>query len=204
MKDNISPEEKLLRLIRGQKKAGLTIEDKCTPVLHGAALKLKAASAGMSRQVLPFAQLSVVIRPLFLFSFLFLLFSFVYPFIGLGRLKVSRPLEGKAVDLQITQPRDIKPLETYLQGVSKRQIFGTMAAEEVQIPLGAVDTDITKDINLVGIISGEVSQAAIEDKKTQKTYYVSKGQSIGEFQVEDIQEGKIILNFNGQRVELNL
>ena len=66
------------------------------------------------------------------------------------------------------------------------------------------NTDLVKQLNLVGIIAGENPQAVIEDKNTQKTYYLNKGQFLGEIQLEDILEGKIIINHKGQRFELYL
>lgn len=61
-----------------------------------------------------------------------------------------------------------------------------------------------QDLSLMGIISGDNPQAAIQDKKTQKVYYVSKGESVADFLIEDIQDGKIILGYKGQRYELRL
>jgi type II secretory pathway component PulC len=67
-----------------------------------------------------------------------------------------------------------------------------------------VGTELMKEINLLGVISGANPQAVIEDKKSGKTYYVTEGQMIGDFQVEEIGYGKIILNYNGQKFELNI
>ena len=71
-------------------------------------------------------------------------------------------------------------------------------------PAIAANVDLLKDITLVGIITGANPQAVIEDKKSLKNYYVTKGQFIGQMQVEDIQEGKIIINYKGQKYELYL
>lgn len=102
------------------------------------------------------------------------------------------------------QERGLKSYEFYEASLKGRPLFGGVSAAVPEPARTALDVDITKVINLVGIISGANPQAVIEDKKTQKTYYVSQGQWIGEFQLEEILEGKIVLNQNGQRFELSL
>jgi type II secretory pathway component PulC len=137
-------------------------------------------------------------------SCLYLLFSFIYPFIFLRKVGLPDISKEKGPTVDIGAKSEGKPLEEYLQGISGKQIFSSVPSAGVAGPASGVSADLVKDINLVGIITGDNPQAIIEDKKAQKTYYLNKGQYIGEFLVEDIQEGKIILNFNGQRFELHL
>jgi len=42
----------------------------------------------------------------------------------------------------------------------------------------------------------------IEDKTEKKTYFLKKGDKIKEFEIEDILENKVILNFKGKKIEL--
>ena len=91
-----------------------------------------------------------------------------------------------------------------MEGVRQRRIFGNILVQQAGIANAAANADLIKKINLVGIIAGENPQAIIEDKDARKTYSVTKGQAIGEFRVEDIQEGKIILEYRGQRYELSI
>ncbi|MCM8789708.1 MAG: hypothetical protein NC916_01615, partial [Candidatus Omnitrophica bacterium] len=67
-----------------------------------------------------------------------------------------------------------------------------------------IDLEATKDLKLLGIIFGDNPQAIIEDAKNQKTYYLNREQSIGDFIVEDIRDGKVILDYQGQKFELYL
>jgi hypothetical protein len=89
--------------------------------------------------------------------------------------------------------------------VERRNIFGTPArdAEDVPVPKVA-GVDSVRDIGLVAILSGDNPQAALEDKSSQKVYYVTPGQFIGDIQVEAIKEGKVLLNDKGTRYELFL
>jgi type II secretory pathway component PulC len=191
MNDNISPEEKLLRLIRGKKEKDLkTYPQKPTyPSIQ---------------KGLPFLPLKKLIWLAFGASCIYLIASFIYPWVALKEIKLPKTTPQKVIAPKIEPRQQIKPYESYLEGIKDRQIFSGSTTSDTEKPLSSVSLDLIKDISLVGIISGENPVGIIEDKKTQKTYYLSKGQFMGEFQVEDIKEGKIILNYKGQRFELYL
>lgn len=215
MKDNISPEEKLLRLIRGQKKPQDALIDKKTTSevsdlkpLSGIELKqsqrAKFSIYPLIKKYLSFLYIRKIIWFGFLVSCLYLIICLIYPWVGLRKIRLPQIEPGKIIESKKELKDQIKPYEFYLEGMRNRQIFSSKSSQETERSLSSVNADLVKDINLVGIISGENPQAIIEDKKTQKTYYVTKGQFVGEMQVEDIQEGKIILNYKGQRFELYL
>lgn len=191
MKDNISPEEKLLRLIKGAKNT----EEK--PVI-------RKPIQSFSSSYLTSSNIHKSIYVLFAVSLVCLLASFIYPWVGLKKIRLPDISEERTKDKLSISKRETKPYEFYFEGLKRRQIFAASSVHGAGISTVAGQAGSIKDINLVGIISGENPQAIIEDKKTQKTYYVTKGQLIGEFQVEDIQEGKIILNSQGQRFELSI
>lgn len=61
------------------------------------------------------------------------------------------------------------------------------------------------DLILSGIVSdGERLQAVITDKKKHYTYFVYKGDFVGEFKIEDIFESKIIVSFGEEQLEIHL
>lgn len=199
MKDNISPEEKLLRLIRGKKKQDLVIEKQ-----QAVKPAFRYSIYSLAQKYLTFLDLRKFIFLAFIGSLIYLVISLLYPWFGLKNIKLPKLTPEKIVKMEIEQKGEVRPYEFYEKGMGGRQIFGQAAGQEAGAPASAANTDLLKDINLVGIISGDNPQAIIEDKKSQKAFYLSKGQFIGEFQLEDIQEGKIILNYNGQRYELYL
>ena len=145
-----------------------------------------------------------VILIILVLSCIYLVFAFIYPFIFLRTVKLPVVAKDSNAGLEAMPNIEQKPLEEYLQGLGDKQVFGSGGSTGVIGPASGLSAELIKDINLVGIIAGDTPQAIIEDKKSQKTYYLNKGQFIGEFQLEDIQEGKIILNFNGQRFELHI
>lgn len=217
MKDNIPPEEKLLRLIRGQKQ-----QSKVTAALPAAELSVSTAvKAAASYPKVTLAQwqaLTNVVKKRFLFlnnkkiiwlsliaCGLYLIASLVYPWVGLEKIKLPQIAHNKDNLLRRTLKQNIKPYEFYLKGIEGRQIFVSHSTQEAPTStIAQAGTDLMKDLSVVGIISGESPQAIIEDKKTQKTYYVNKGQFIGQVQIADILEGKIIVNYQGQKFELYL
>lgn len=205
MKDASSPEDKLLRLIRNSKKppaAPARKEEAPKPkgpgnINAGSALGAKTATAKFR----PFFDAHTTLVWMFVACGAYLVWNLVYPLVGLRNIRLPKPSENPIEEKQ-NKKSSAKPLEEYLEAVKGRRLFSGAAAAQDAAPINVANVDLMKDINLVGIISGDNPQAVIEDKKAQKTYYVTKGQFIGEMQVEDIQKGKIIINYAGQKYEL--
>jgi type II secretory pathway component PulC len=209
MLDNVSPEEKLLRLIRGQKKeekAAKKTEGEPAPspaVIEVRPVAQEAIQPSLKKYLtLPTIQKAVAV--LTGIASLILAASFIYSWFGLKTIRLPKVKPEDTLAASALPKQEGKPFEAYLSQIKGRTIFGGVVAQEGSTPMAGINVDLAKDINLVGIVAGENPQAIIEDRKTQKTYYVTKGQFIGELQVEEIQEGKIILNYRGQRFELYL
>jgi len=96
-----------------------------------------------------------------------------------------------------------KPYSYYSKDIGSRDIFKPV----VQGNKGAVDRgrqSIKEKFSLIGVITGEELQAAIEDKSASKTYFVFKGDYIDDVLVEDILVNKVILDYRGEKFELML
>ncbi len=206
MSDTLSPEEKLLRLIKG---AGRHAAEHKTAVRAAAAPA--EASVARPAEALPakgprkaVAWQHIVLRVLLaalIGSGIYLAFALVYPFFAFGPVPAA-PLTPEPGADQTQSAR--QPVEYYTQAPLARQLFSGEESSGASGLAGVATADILKEISLVGIISGDNPQAVIEDKRSQKTLYVAKGQSVGAFLVAEILEGKIILNYKGQRYELYL
>jgi len=214
MADNISPEERLLRLIRKEKKqevntpGGAAISTDKNKVPSTTALKPPVvAPAGITREKYPYPVFNQrIIRITFGLSCIYFVLSLIYPLVGLRRIKLPQVPKEKGPEALVQTKEQIKPFEFYLEGITKRQLFSSVSGQQdiAGAPQDAQSLDLIKDLNLVGVVSGKTPQAIIEDKRVQKTYYLSKGQFISNFMVEDIQQGKVILSYKGQRFELYL
>jgi type II secretory pathway component PulC len=222
MKDSPSPEEKLLKLIRGEKKQKVTsvaisqeaVVDKKiisqvpqvkpqvkskVPTLAQVKFTPHQFGAGFTPQGINKLMIVIIVA-----SIIFLIAAFMYPIFGLSKVKLPAVTKEEGSLATQEAEADVKPLESYLEGLKSKQIFSAASTQEASTtPTSASNTmDLIKDISLVGIITSDPPQAVIEDKKTQKTYYLSNGQSIGDLKVEDIKEGKVILNYLGTNYEL--
>ncbi len=202
MPNNIAPEEKLLRLIRGQKKK------EPGPEIAAASASPKSHQQTafiLLRQYLTFFNGQKTIKICFAISCIFLLYSFIYPLFGLRKIHLPKVTPQKIAIDKLDLPQPDRPYEFYSEKLKGRPLFGqTAGSKDNSASLALTESISIKDISLLGIISGDNPQAILEDKKSRKTYYVSKGQFVGDFQLEDIQEGKIILNSRGQRYELQI
>ncbi len=208
MKPDFSPEERLLKLIRHPKKQNIAIEKKSPSIALDLNPVFRPSIYTSMQKYLSFVYLQKIILLIFIAVGSYFIVSFIYPWIGYKKIILPPITQEKIMGSEIeSNKQEVKPYEFYLEGLKNRQIFGSSTLPETQAGASpAINTspDLTKDMNLVGIVSGNNPQAIIEDKKAGKTYYETKGQSIGEFQVEDIQEGKVILDYHNQRCELYL
>jgi type II secretory pathway component PulC len=212
MRDNNSPEEKLLKLIRGQKNPPQDIplikpQEEASAVTATYEKKRSFKSILRPPEVIKYLGLSYIIKKVIIlllgFSFLYVVLSFLYPFFGLQKIRMPKPLPLEVTKTKNIINKESMPYESYSGEIKKRNIFLNKGMGAASNPAVA-SADLVKNFNLIGIIAGNVPQAIIEDKTNNKVYYLNKGQYIGEFQVQDILEGKIILNYEGQSYELYL
>jgi hypothetical protein len=103
----------------------------------------------------------------------------------------------------------IRPPFDYFSGqAASRNIFAPVAKEEPQAAApkeeGPKLEEVKAQLSLLGVIGGASPQVIIEDKRTQKTYFLNKGSSFDDIEVDDILENKVILIYKGKQFELVL
>ena len=208
MNENNSPEEKLLKLIRGHKNQPPGQEKKAPVAVAQAAPEAQSNQKPPETFVVKSTQrvfnVKRALLGIFIITFFCLVITFIYPWLGLTRIKPTHPTETKPEQEAAGLKQATRSYDFYLQGMKDKRIFASVSTQNPEKPVNALSSDLLKDIALIGIISGENPQAIIEDKKTQETIYATKGQMIGEIRIEDIQEGKIIVNYKNERYELYL
>jgi hypothetical protein len=100
----------------------------------------------------------------------------------------------------------LKKLDYYLDKVKKRDIFRMGAEARPENALEAAPSskvaEATQNLRLVGISWSDDPDAMVEDTKTLKTFFVKKGQSIGDVKVENITREKVILRLDRELIEL--
>lgn len=198
MKEDISPEEKLLEII---KKGNDASSNK-----QGLKGKKSLLSVGYLKKIIVSIPLKSwlpgIIISLFVFSLLLLLLSVLFAFLppGINQLK---PADDKEIESQLTANEVRHPaIETYIDQIRKKDIFNSAAFKNDS--KSDLVLDGLKDIGLLGIINEEPKQAIIKDKTTGEIYYLKEGESLGEFKVSQILDGKIVVEYRQERFEIYL
>ncbi len=97
-----------------------------------------------------------------------------------------------------------RPFLYYLEIVQRRNIFSPIRLKEAKKP--EVDkgqlSEMTKDLKLVGISWGKEPIVMIEDKKAKKTYFLKKDDVVNKFKIDEVLEDRVILSYEGQKIEL--
>jgi hypothetical protein len=191
MNDNIAPEEKLLRLIRKGKKTDS-----------------KTAAKVLSAREKLLSPLKITLIAALGLSIIILAASVIYPFLGLKDIKLPQAKSKGLAEEETKEPQASEAAPSFNNSFQNNSMFNNIYYEDT--PSSGIEAnkdvnlDLIKDINLVGIISGDNPQAVIENKKVQKTYYLTAGQYLGEFRIDKIGEGKVTLDYKGQKFELYL
>ncbi len=201
MKDNLAPEEKLLRLIKGGEKPQITLLPKIKN------REARQANKARAPKFLAVFQAKRFIPLAFVLACAYLAVSFSWPLIFTRKAELPA-IEAENIPADRPEPaKAVKPLDYYLGQVRGRRVFANEFNQQppaAEKPASAAGADLIKGINLVGIIAGENPQVAIEDLKSRRTYYVNKGQSVGDLTIDEIKEGKVIIDYKGQKFELYL
>ncbi len=104
----------------------------------------------------------------------------------------------------------LKALPYYKEKVGSRDLFrlGAKEAAAAQTPVAQEDAAkkqqeaILSKYKLVGISWSDNPDAMIENTGEQKTYFVKRGQMLDGIKVAGIFRDKVVLNSNGQEIEL--
>lgn len=200
MKAQSLPEEKLLRLIKGEKP----LQSQATQPLLGHVDRQMRKQFLFSRHMsIPrLAGVNLAVPIGLLVSVLFLSYGLFQGFLSPVFLKRSLPVQEFSQTKEVFQA--VRPVEEYIAMTSGKHIFAQVSESGAAVLSAQAAVDEIQDISVIGIISGETPQAIIEDKKNQKTYYLVQGQSFGDITVDRIESGKVIVNSHGKQYELYL
>jgi len=213
---DISPEEKLLRLIKNKStskekdsraKAGIGAEGN-VPQETFAGLQSSAVSPKISQGLerINFNLINNILMILSSFLLLYILADFFF-FVPsyrseLQRLKRTIRQEGPDI-LDVVTPLPYSYYSAQLEG--KNLFKAAMIREDTagSIPKKEL-RDLIKNLTLMGIISEEEPQAIIEDKSTGKSYFLKKGELINGVKIVEIKSNKVVLEYEEQRFDLYL
>jgi hypothetical protein len=199
MKENISPEEKLLEIIR---KGNDVSPHKSVSPERMAFLSIALSLRKIIKSI-PFnTWLPAIIISLFVFSIVLLLLSFIFAFLPPGSKQLSL-VQDKEMLVESATNEILPPsVEAYIEVIRKKDIFNSASFMKDGKPDSAIDG--LKNIWLLGIITEEPKQAIIKDKTKEEIYYLKEGESLGEFKVSQILDGKIVVEYRGEGFEIHL
>ncbi|MCM8758095.1 MAG: hypothetical protein NC900_03570 [Candidatus Omnitrophica bacterium] len=99
-----------------------------------------------------------------------------------------------------------KSVESYLEKVSQRDIFNIVVEKTKPSTSPKPTTESTlealNNLKLVGISWSENPDAMIEDTKAMRTFFVKRGQMLGDFKIKAIYKDRVILSYGEQEFEL--
>jgi len=200
-RDDITPEEKLLHLIRGSNKKA----SKSEPKSERKASKSKEAKIVFaSAKSVNFALINKLILLAILVALLLFLFDLYFSAPETSTQLTTSRAKPKTISLE---EKEIKPLSYYQKEISKRNLFKAGASRpkaKKVIPAGPTFRDLVKSLQLLGIVSGDNPQVIVEDKKLKKTYFLNIGDYLGDIKIEEIHSDSVLLEYKGERVSLFL
>jgi hypothetical protein len=197
MKEHISPEEKLLEIIRkgNDGLANKKISGSKRFLLSGRYFKKIIGSISLKRWM------PGIIVSLFVFSLVLLVLSIFFAF--LPPAKQLRAADGQAAGFEPAgNEAQLPAVETYIDQIRKKDIFNS--ASFMKDNKSDFGLDGLKNIALLGIINEEPKQAIIKDKTADQVYYLKEGEILGEFKVSQILDGKIVVEYREEKFEIYL
>lgn len=204
-----SPEDRLLRLIRGKHKKkgddGSTDAGGNKSFVKDAAKKFFLKNKAFKPSFLKIANRILIVA--FIVAAIYFVDAFFFTShkdIGsdLGDGEILYDKDGLLTSEETDVPKK-ESFSSFLKDIQGKDLFsapfakGQKSAEQKTI-------DISKRFILVGIITGDEPQAIIEDTETKKTHYLNKGQSISGVTIKKIDDGKVTLEYEGEEATLVL
>lgn len=207
MQDNTSPEERLLRLIRGERKESSPQDKKVANDPKASQLALSGIFKWVKiKEHFSFNQINRMLLGILLILGIYLLIDFLITSPQRIERKVLNTEEVAAAALEIPGkiPSSLKPVSYYSQPVKSKNLFTATSPEIKPARPSLTFLEMVSKLRLQGIVSGANPQAIIEDTRTKQVYFLAPGERIGEIELKQILPGKVRLNYYGQEAELPL
>ncbi len=92
--------------------------------------------------------------------------------------------------------------------IGRKKLFKGSSTQQESIP-GQESSGVTAGITtpvfqLLGVVAGAKPQAIIQNNRTQKTYFLYKGQIQDNLKLDDVSGNKAKINYEGETLELFL
>jgi hypothetical protein len=206
MPDDVTPEEKLLKLIKESPQFPI-IEKPDNPLKESPALFSKAPSHQKIYSIKLIKGGTFFCSGIALILFFALSYQLLSgePVLSLPREKL---FETQSLRFPSIEPKASENFEEYSKIFSGRNLFKSIGEPPPLMTgprAGTVSfNDLSKNLYLSGIIFGDRLQAVIEDRANGQIHYVESGDYIGELQVIEVGEDRVLLRYGEEEGQLNL
>ncbi len=223
MSKDISPEEKLLSIIKGKqnkpydaggvkadvksgksdtRSAGKKVDGCIEDILKNSFLKSGSFDPDALKAFNKYAVIILAVIAFYIFFDIILVSPSRKAAYTIFRVSLPGAVTLPAPS---QMPIETKNYSHYSNQIAGKKIFSASPFIQTETQSGPGSGEaLTDNLGLVGIIPGADPQAIIEDKKAQKTYYLIKGQSVNDIILEDINENKVTLDYKGKKMILFL
>lgn len=207
MKD-LSPEEKLLNLIKKKSRHRLHAGEEKSPDIP---VPAEAVSYAVQKQ--SFMQIDNLLRleniktlnMILFFMLLAIIIYFAFDIFMLSDDGLQPVLDEKQPVVE-TDEIKYEPYSFYSKEFTGKRVFKLSTKEdakrfdEPEVPI----EELMANFSLLGIVSGENPQVIIEDKSANKTFFLRQGQTAGGLLLKKIEDGTITLIYKGEEFNLSL
>ena len=210
MSNDLTPEERLLRLIRGKTKSydsNPNIQKTSSKTPGHPKAKLDEATNRRSEKLPAFFSFKIISIFLCIIIISFVGYSIFESLSSQLIFNVENrefPIEEAEIIKEPALAYQAKPYSYYSQKINRRDLFDSFSLSD-----GAIDISLNpslgskfNNLSLVGIVLDEEPQAIIENKTDKKSYFLRKGDFIGDIKIEEILDGKVIVSYAGEEFEM--
>lgn len=213
--EKIAPEEKLLKLIKGEKKDAENKEKLPPPVKNINAKQAKEAVAsngwfefldrsGWLGRIEKISLINRVLTIIVVIVLGYLIYEFIFAEPEKIEIESSAAVE-KSETKSEEQLAQMSEYSHYSSKIGTRDLFKPLEIQEAEKQQTTTAfAELVKNLALIGIISGPSPQAIIEDKAAQKTYFLNEKDRIGDVIIKKIGENSVTLSYQEEETELRL
>lgn len=205
-KDDITPEERLLKIIENPntQKRPVPLAAKVSSLGSGA-IKDWLSGIRADKNLLKRINLSLInktVAVICVIVTLIWIFDFARSGIAMAkRFKKVSSGEYPAASEESKRPKIDVTLDEAATQAKRRNVFTFLPTKEEEASAVNIGPTLS-NFKLVGILWSDNPQAMIENSKEQRTYFVSKGDKIGDLDVKNILKDKVMLGKDDQEWEL--
>jgi hypothetical protein len=227
MTENISPEEKLFKIIREEKKpsdpGAAPAQKKDPPAFWNKALqdiklwqeKITAAVKDLIRKKrlipgkpyeIPLKTVNNTLMAALLLTLLFVVYYAIVKYPTAAKImKATVRMQG-TMPLVFEDPERLQSVSYYTDEAKKRDIFKISSGSggEDEGPALTGEKDAAEGLKLQGIAWSDVPKVILQDERDKKMYVLKEGQSVGVggVKVKKILKNKVMLNDGEKDFEL--